>query len=215
MVSGEILINRINSILEELDLTVYAFSKKAGIDPGNMNKMLSGSQNITENTLRKICQAFNINYDWMYNGEGVKYLNAKEQNIGEYETVLVPMSAFAGGVDGFYQEGVTRNECMKIISPVRGVDMAIQISGDSMEPKFFDGSYVYIKRINERLFIPWGTSMVIDTVNGAFIKDVYEYDEYNIEVRSINPKYPPFKIPKEAIIGMYRILGSTKFYQTV
>ena len=86
-----------------------------------------------------------------------------------------------------------------------------------MEPKFQDGMIVFLKRINELAFIPWGNTLVLDTENGAFIKNVFpcKEDESMIEARSINPLYPTMCIPKSSIFGMYRVLNATKFFTTM
>ncbi|MDE6866853.1 MAG: S24 family peptidase, partial [Muribaculaceae bacterium] len=80
------------------------------------------------------------------------------------------------------------------------------------------GSILFIKRINERAFIPWGNPMVVDTENGVLVKALYplepEEDNY-IEARSYNPSYPPLKIPVTSIYSLYRILSATKQYSTI
>lgn len=126
---------------------------------------------------------------------------------------LVPMGAFAGPISGYYQEGVFLEDCETIISPTPNVDLAIPITGDSMEPTFTDGSVIFVKKINDAAFIPWGHAMLIDTENGAFLKLVYPSDNEDcIEARSINPHYPPMQIPKASIFGMYRVLNVSKFF---
>lgn len=86
-----------------------------------------------------------------------------------------------------------------------------------MEPKFHDGMVVFLKKINDAAFIPWGNTMVLDTENGAFIKDVYPIaeDDSVIEARSLNPLYPPLLIPKTSIYGIYRVLNAIKFFTTM
>lgn len=86
-----------------------------------------------------------------------------------------------------------------------------------MEPKFHDGMIVFLKKINDAAFIPWGNTLVLDTENGAFIKDIYpvQGNDDIIEARSLNPLYPPLVIPKLSIYGMYRVLNATKFFTTM
>lgn len=85
-----------------------------------------------------------------------------------------------------------------------------------MKPKFHDGTILFIKKINDAAFIPWGNVMVLDTENGAFVKEIYPGDnEDTIEARSINPQYPPMQIPKNSIYEMYRVLNATKFFTTM
>lgn len=104
-----------------------------------------------------------------------------------------------------------------IPSPIPSADYAMQVSGDSMEPELHNGSYIYIKKINSRLFIPWGAILVVDTENGVVVKRVYPVDDDDtvILAKSINPKYPPFKIPLESVYNMFRVLGSTRILSTL
>lgn len=133
-----------------------------------------------------------------------------------FEVPLLPVSAYAGNLQ-MWSDGVMLADCEKVISPVKGADFAIRVTGDSMEPEIHDGTTILIKRINEKAFIPWGCKMVIDTENGVLVKTVYpsQSDKSMIEARSCNPKYPPLDIPKRSIYGLYRILGSLSIYSTM
>ena len=127
---------------------------------------------------------------------------------------LLPVEAMAGSLQNL-SDGIELSNCRKIKSPVNGADWAIQVSGDSMEPDYRNGSYLFIKKMTGS-FIPWGNTMVIDTYDGVIVKNIFpaDEDEY-IEARSINPKYPPFKIEKSIILGIYRVLGGTFINSTI
>ena len=129
---------------------------------------------------------------------------------------LLPARASAGSIQA-YSDPVTLNQCERIRVPVRGVDFAIIISGDSMEPEFFHGDTIMIKRINERSYIPWGNPMVVDTNNGVMLKSIYPSDdspEY-ITAKSLNPRYPPFSIPTMDVIALYKVVGLMRLYSTI
>lgn len=130
---------------------------------------------------------------------------------------LIPTAALANSLSEYLGPGIKRIDCQNIVSPAPGAEFAITISGDSMEPKFHDGMVVFLKRINEAAFIPWGNTLVLDTENGAFIKNIFPCtgDGESIEARSINPLYPVMIIPKSSIFGMYRVLNATKFFTTM
>lgn len=199
-------------------ITQTEFCRNLGVAPTYIGVM---RKSIPSAKITKIAQIYpDLNRDWLLYGEGEMILPAKEtaetvlQTEG-YEVPLLPVSAFAGNIQAWSQS-VALNDCEKVISPIPGVDFAIRITGDSMEPEFQDGCMVLIKRIDESIFIPWGHPMVIDTCNGALLKDVYPSDKGSryIEARSINPKYPPFEISLENIYGIYRVVTSLKIYTT-
>lgn len=121
---------------------------------------------------------------------------------------LIPISAQGGSLNEFVVS-IKGSECERIISPINGVDFAIQVSGDSMAPEYPNGSRVFIKKINERAFIEWGKTYVLDTCNGTVIKTLVpsEKPEY-VRCLSINPDpvYAPFEICLEDVYGMYKVL---------
>lgn len=121
---------------------------------------------------------------------------------------LIPVAAQGGSLTDFIYS-VKESDCELIASPIRDVDLAIQVSGDSMAPEYPNGSHVYVKRINERAFIEWGKVYVLDTCNGSVIKILVPSDrEGFVRCLSINPdpKFAPFEVSLEDIRGVYRVL---------
>lgn len=210
------LIERLKEVMAHFELSSNAFAKKINVDPSNWKKMLDGVQPITKKTIEKIEVAIPaLNYYWLKTGEGsmlddeVEVYNKVYEEEDEEDDDMVPLlpvSAMAGSLMGF-SDSIRRGDCQKIKSNVPGAEWAIQISGDSMEPKYHNGSYIYIRKMSGS-FIPWGQVMVIDTCDGVVLKEIYPSDDDNyIEAHSTNPKYPPFKIEKSIILGIYRVLG--------
>lgn len=155
-----------------------------------------------------------VNKAWLLTGEG-DMLNktmrkvAKDEDVESPTTVLLlPMYAHGGTLNDFVTYA-KENDCEKVISPIVGVDFAIQVSGDSMAPEYPNGSRVFIKRINEKAFIEWGKTYVLDTCNGIVVKRIVPSDQEGfIRCISINPNpiYAPFDISLSDIFGMYKVL---------
>lgn len=194
------------------------FCRRLGVAPTYIGAMRKG---LAPAKLAKVFELYpDLDRDWLMFGEG-EMLNDQPEcqeepaKVTGYEIPMLPVEAFAGGLQN-WSESVSDYQCERIVSPIQGVDYAIRISGDSMEPEFHDGSTILIKRINERAFIPWGNPMVIDSENGVLVKLVYPVQgtDSRIEARSINPKYPPFTIPTESIFGLYRVMGTIKLSST-
>lgn len=119
---------------------------------------------------------------------------------------VLPTDARAGSLAEF-ADSVEAFNCERIVSPIRGADFAMQVTGDSMSPEYPSGSVIICKKINEKAFIEWGKVFVLDTPNGAVIKSIRKTDNDNeIECVSLNPAYQPFKIDTEYINGWYRVL---------
>ncbi len=224
---------RLVEFLEHKGINKSEFGRRIGVSSAFVTSM---RKSIQPDKIHAIRQEFpDLNIDWLLTGEGEmlakKYI-VDEITIPTQEEVdalredieagratvipLLPVEAMAGTLS-HWADQVELRDCKKIVSPIPGADFAIQISGDSMEPELHNNSYVYIKRINERAFIPWGHSMVVDTVNGVVVKKLFpiDNDDTAILARSVNPNYPPFRIPTDAILGIYRVLGGSFVVSTM
>lgn len=218
---------RLLKFLEYKKMTQLEFTQRIGVASSYIGAM---RKSISDDKIMRIRKEFpELSTSWLLYGEGEMLENRRKtvdsglkrggRGISEsdYEEVpLLPVAAYAGNLQ-LWSEGVALRDCEKVISPVKGADFAIKVSGDSMEPELHDGVTILIKKINDKAFIPWGNQMVIDSENGVFVKKVYPAGDSRdkIEARSINPKYPPFEIPAASIYGLYRILGQVRIYSTM
>lgn len=126
---------------------------------------------------------------------------------GEPETIpVIPTGARAGTL-GEFADGIQEYQCERIVTPIRGAEYAIQVTGDSMSPEYPNGSHIIIKKIDEKMFVEWGKVYVLDTENGAVIKQVKKTDNPEVvECVSLNPLFQSFTINTNHIKGWYRVL---------
>ena len=120
----------------------------------------------------------------------------------------VSVSAQGGSLNDFVVS-VKENDCEKVVSPIRSVDFAMTVSGDSMAPEYPNGSRIFVKKINEKAFIEWGKVYVLDTCNGTIIKILAPSEKDNcVRCVSINPDplYAPFDVAMNDIYGVYKVL---------
>ncbi len=211
---------RLLTYLKENRIPQTEFCKRLGVAPTYIGVI---RKSIPAEKINRIATLYpDLNREWLLYGEGEMYV--KEEEIIDPRQMLkdagllvplLPVTAFAGNISAWSQS-VNDNECEKVISPVQGVDFAIRISGDSMEPDFNDGSIILIKKIDDKAFIPWGHPMIIDSSNGVLLKDVYPSEEGKkyIEARSRNTKYPPLQIPLECVYGLYRVVTTLKAFSS-
>ena len=128
-----------------------------------------------------------------------------EEPEAETAVLVIPYEA-RGGTIGDFVQGVQEYDCEKIISPIRGADFAMEVTGDSMSPEYPSGSRVLIKKVSET-FIAWNEVYVLDTPDGAVIKRVRKTEDPSVvECVSVNPAYQPYTIPREFIRGWYKVL---------
>lgn len=200
--------DRLTLFLKEEGLSKSEFARIMGLSPayvGSMRKSMPAEK------VKKLLEHFpQLSRDWLLHGEGPMYVAEEPETHtrqrDEYIVPLIPSDAAAGYLQ-HYSEGVDFSECELVRSPVSGATCAIRVRGDSMEPRIHSGDLLFLERINERAFIPWGKALVLDTENGTLVKRLLPCRENPdcVEVESYNPAYPRYEIPKSSIYGIYRI----------
>lgn len=198
---------RITKFIEDSNISVRNFEKAAGLSNGYL-KQLKNAPSVDK--FQSIISAFpDINPDWLLTGSGEMYLSDTLSTTENKDTWFVPLLPVAaqGGTLNDFVVSVKASDCEKIISPIRDVDYAMSISGDSMAPEYPSGAHILIKKINEKAFIDWGRVYVLDTCNGTVIKQLFPSDNPDtLLCKSINPNYPPFEVSFSDIYGVYRVL---------
>lgn len=220
---NEDLIDRLNALMSYYGLTQSQFANKIGVRQPNLSAILKGDRVCGPGVLNKILLSFDINKNWLFTGEGEMLNSETEVNTNpipqgayyedevpeQFMSYLVPMAAMGGSLVGFEQEGVRKENCERVISPVANADWVVPVCGDSMEPEYPNGSRVYVQQIFPSDFIAWGNVFVLDTTNGIIIKVVKESDRKDcVRCESLNPsgRYAPFDVPMRSIRAMYRVL---------
>lgn len=66
MTQGE----RVREIRKALSLTLEKFGEKLGVGKGAISKIEKDDRNLTEQMAVSICREYNVNYDYLMNGEG-------------------------------------------------------------------------------------------------------------------------------------------------
>ena len=115
---------------------------------------------------------------------------------------LLPMSAIAG-FNGIDDIGVAFEQCEQLDMSYlvkAGAEFVIRVSGNSMQPNYYNGDLIACRRIKDMAFFQWGKVYLLDSEQGAMLKRVFPSQEEDmIECRSDNPDYPPFTLHKESI----------------
>ena len=202
-------------------ITMKTFEQRCDLSSGYVTSMRKG---FGSEKLNNVLMAYpELNREWLLYGEGEMLKassssqpqpSAKAERLSDdeaYKVPLVPISALGGSLNDF-NTAVCRADCETVISPIKDIDMAIKISGDSMEPEYPSGSTVLIKKINEHAFLEWGKVYVLSTCNGTVIKRLMPTDDPNkVLCESINPKYPPFEVSLEHVYGVYIVMMCMSF----
>lgn len=191
-------------------MPVRQFEIKLGLCNGYVNSI---SRSIQPDKVEKISKEFpDLNIEWLITGIGEMLKPIQRDDTPEmdsrYVTKLLPVSAMAGSL-GDFSQSVTADECELTVCPIPGADFIIPITGESMAPEYPNGSRIAVKKINDKAFIEWGKVYVLDTCNGAVVKEIRKgKDEDELECVSLNPdpRFAPFVINRKDVLGMYRVL---------
>lgn len=206
-------IERFDKYMKTKGLNDNKVTNSLGLSIGTLGKSRKENRDLSEKNIEKILNFYtDLNRTWLLTGEGSMFTTEPSLagfNEMEYTRVpLLPISAQGGSLNDFVVS-VSLQDCEKIISPIKGADIAITISGDSMADEYPNGSIVLAKRINERAFIDWGKVYVLDTCNGVVVKTLTPSEKEDcIRCVSINPDpiYAPFEVALNDIYGVYRVM---------
>lgn len=187
-----------------------------GLSKGYVSQIMSGKREPSETIVSNLCARFlELNPQWIMTGEGEMLQDPGPRpgdDFVEPNTVpLLPIFAQAGSLTG-WSEGVEEVKCERVISPVKDIDAAIHIYGESMSPDIPSGSVCYVRRVTGKV-IDYGRVYILDTVDGPVLKYLAPgTDEDHVKCISANqdPKFAPYEVEKSDILGMYRVVMCMK-----
>lgn len=74
---------RIKEIRKTLNLTLEKFGEKLGVKKNTVSQLENGRNSLTEQMAKAICREFNVNYDYLVNGEGDMFSNLPQTILDE------------------------------------------------------------------------------------------------------------------------------------
>lgn len=79
MTQGE----RIKESRKALKLTLEEFGSKVGVTKQTISRIENGVNNLTDQMAVSICRTYNVNYDWLMNGEGEMFTDIPQTVLDE------------------------------------------------------------------------------------------------------------------------------------
>jgi phage repressor protein C with HTH and peptisase S24 domain len=195
-------------------------STKLGCSPQVLTETLKGRMNATTPLLQNFFKNYNVNPNYVFLGRlpiingDKKSIETVDEDQAEYIKTkkglpLIPIDAMAGIGTGDKTALLLDCEHYYIPEFQQKADFLIRITGTSMSPKYYNGDVVACKTIPVKTFIQWGKVYVMDTVQGALCKRLFESEkgETHIRVVSDNDKYPPFEMHRDEIRALAIVIG--------
>ena len=224
----------ISLYLAKKGVSEYEYYKNSGTTRG----ILGQNNGISEDNIsRFLAYATDVNIEWLLTGRGnmLKTTTQESQVTRQLSTPtakdrlpeafrsldplhstheLIPLvsqkvAAGFGNADFAITESDVKEYYIIPKWRRQHVDFMIEVTGDSMQPKYSAGDVVGCTIIHNSGFIQWNRPHVIATrEQGLLIKRLMPGTTANsLSAVSENTQYPPFDIPKDEITGIALVIG--------
>lgn len=211
------IVDRIRYLLEISRKTQANFAKMIKIDPSSMSKILAEKMTVTEPFINRMVVNLGVNKLWLTEGQGQPFADGetlRQLNISGAQPATKPAGIPVYDIDA--TAGATplsmmftnENVIGYIDMPQLGRDGAIiRVSGDSMQPRISDGSYIAIRQISDMSVLVWGSVYLVQLDDYRLVKVVKpcRNDPAKITLHSYNPEYDDIEIPRESVRRLFLV----------
>ena len=184
-------------LIQSQKISVYQISKDTGISESLMSQWKSGRQLPKYDNLNILADYFKVSGDFLLGrtenpnieNKVIKIVRPDEKKETDIPKRILPFyrtAASAGAGSYLFDDTPVEYINVPKTDTTSVADYILEVRGDSMEPKFYDGDCVLIQR-SERIY---EGQIGIFILNGeSYIKKMGSG-----ELISFNPAYPPIKL---------------------
>lgn len=194
---------RIRKGMELRNLKQTDLVEKTGISKGALSSYISGRYEPKQNNIYLIAKALSVNEAWLM---GVDVPMEKQEVINHKKGITINvLGRVAAGIPIEAVENIIDTEEISEDMARTGEFFGLQIHGDSMEPRMYEGDIVIVRQQDDAET----GDIVIALVNGndATCKRLTKYSG-GIALTSLNSKYDPIMFSNEEIISKpVKIIG--------
>lgn len=187
------------------------FAKAINVRLGHLNNAINGDEiRLTSGLLKKVADAFPdiLNRDYLLDGIGD--IAAPDKSMRPHFPATVEAGLLGGDAQAVMDYEVDMEPAIKQFP---SYDYMIDVSGESMEPTYYDGDSVACRRLYDRSELMPGKVYVFATTNGAVIKRYISSTRSSVRVDSDNPDYEPYSIDTDSILSIAEVVGSVRSRQ--
>lgn len=181
------LYERIAALCHERGMSIAKMCRDAGISQGTMTDLKMGrKKSATSTTLIKIANALDVPADYLLSdaGEGVSF-------------VRIPVyGEIAAGLPILAEQIIIDYESIPAQMARGGEYFALQVKGNSMEPRMFSGDVVILRKTEE--FVSGSVCAVMVNGEEATLKKVIVRPN-GITLIPLNPAYNPLNFSNDQI----------------
>jgi repressor LexA len=194
---------RIKQAMEYRDIKQAELAQLTGISKGALSSYISGRYAPKQNNIYLIAQALSVSEAWLMGANVSMFKQPKS------EAVCIPvLGRVAAGIPISATEYIIDTEEISQEMANDGEYFALQIKGDSMEPKISTGDVVIVRKQEDAD----DGDLVIALINGddAVCKRLKKYAE-GLALVSTNPAYEPLYFTQDEVINKpVQIIGKVK-----
>lgn len=197
---------RLSNALNDAGLSQQELSNASGVSKASISQYISGSHAPSNLSSGKMAKVLNVNPLWLMGFDvPMAVSNSPQGHINRKGIPVKVYGRVAAGIPLEMIEDIIDEEEISLDMARTGEFFALQIHGDSMEPRMRDGDVVIV-RVQEDAD---SGDTVVATVNGtdATCKRLRKYKD-GLELIATNPSYEPMYFSEQEVAEKpVKILG--------
>ncbi len=205
--------NRLQKAMNLKNMKQVDLVEKTNIDKSLISNYLKGKYKAKQDNLYLLAKILNVSEAWLMGYDVPMERNSEDilNKIGaipisDIDVTNIPLlGTVKAGYDYLAQENIIDYISFKVDGTDKENYYALNVVGDSMTPLFDDGDTVIVHKQDD--FENGDNCVVLINGEEATIKKVYK-DNTGIELKAVNPYYPPRLFSKEDIKDLpVKIIG--------
>lgn len=204
--------NRLKIAMRIRNIKASELSAKTGIAKSSLSEYIKGKYEAKQDGVFLLAKALDVNEAWLMgcnvpmerNDDLLKKIGAIP--LSDIETTKIPvLGTVKAGYDYLAEENIIDYISFQVDGADKENYYALNVVGDSMTPLFDNGDTVIVHKQDD--FDNGDNCVVLINGDEATIKKVYKGNT-GIELKAINPYYPPRIFTKEEIKDLpIKIIG--------
>ncbi|MGL4992857.1 MAG: S24 family peptidase [Bacteroidales bacterium] len=202
----------ISEILKERNISFRLFCQEVGMSESGLKRIIRCNSTRIQ-SLERIAEVLGVPVGLFFGEGSHRSEPSSSRHRSKDRLPHIPFQAQAGALAG-YSSGVGSEDCdfMESISQFGSYDFTIDVKGDSMKPEYESGDVVACRLLRHVDELKYGKVYVIDSSQGVVLKRIesVDGDQTQILCVSTNIVYEPYKLSKEELFSLSRVVGVIK-----
>ncbi len=213
---------RLREVLKEKGINQTELSKMTGISKSVISEWLSDKYEPKQDKVYIVAEKLSVSPSWLFGVSSekevksdimsiynqltpprqTKVYNFAERQLNEQNNKVVPLVGVTAANPTALEYADSINDISINTDVPNSADCALVVRGNSMEPDYMNSSIVFYKRQNS---VENGELAIVEIDGEAvtFKKILFDYENQQVVLRSLNTEYPDRVLKEES----YRIIG--------